>query len=61
MSPASNPREYTMMRGNMMGMERANWEMMKNVTFEVIIPMKAGIDRIMAIITRVEKIERNMA
>jgi hypothetical protein len=45
----------------MSGMERANWEITKKTTFEVIMPRKTGRDRIRLMISIVRKIERNIA
>jgi hypothetical protein len=45
MSPARSPRTYTITRGKKSGRERANWEMTKKTTPDVIMPKNAGRER----------------
>jgi hypothetical protein len=61
MSPPRSPRTYAMTSGKKRGIERANCEMMKKTTPEVMIPMKAGMDRRRVMMMIVRKSERNMA
>jgi len=61
MSPARSPRTYTITSGKRRGIERANWEMMKNTTPDVMMPMNAGMERSRVMMTMVRVNERNMA